>query len=44
MKMNRVFLKLNGEAPAGPKRPGLMRIRVKEVARQVKLSWMQVSR
>ena len=38
MKMNRVFLKLSGEALAGPKKTGFDEETVKEVARQVKLS------
>ena len=38
MKMNRVFLKLSGEALAGPKKTGFDEDTVKEVARQVKLS------
>ena len=38
MKMNRVFLKLSGEALAGPKHTGFDEDTVKEVARQVKLS------
>lgn len=38
MKMKRVFLKLSGEALAGPKRTGFDEDTVKEVARQVKLS------
>ncbi len=38
MKMNRVFLKLSGEALAGPKKTGFDEATVKEVARQVKLS------
>ena len=38
MKMKRVFLKLSGEALAGPKKTGFDEDTVKEVARQVKLS------
>ena len=38
MKMNRVFLKLSGEALAGPKKTGFDEETVREVARQVKLS------
>ena len=38
MKMNRVFLKLSGEALAGPKKTGFDEDTVREVARQVKLS------
>ena len=38
MKMKRVFLKLSGEALAGPKKTGFDEETVKEVARQVKLS------
>lgn len=38
MKMNRVFLKLSGEALAGSKKTGFDEDTVKEVARQVKLS------
>ena len=38
MKMNRVFLKLSGEALAGPKKTGFDEDTVKEVARQVKIS------
>lgn len=38
MKMNRVFLKLSGEALAGPKKTGFDEATVKEVARQVKMS------
>ena len=34
----RVFLKLSGEALAGPKKTGFDEATVKEVARQVKLS------
>ena len=37
MKMKRVFLKLSGEALAGPKKTGFDEDTVKEVARQVKL-------
>ena len=43
MKMNRVFLKLSGEALAGPKKTGFDEDTVKEVARQVKLSVDQVA-
>ena len=35
MKMKRVFLKLSGEALAGPKKTGFDEDTVKEVARQV---------
>ena len=38
MDMKRVFLKLSGEALAGPKKTGFDEDTVKEVARQVKLS------
>lgn len=38
MKWNRVFLKLSGEALAGPKKAGFDEETVKEVARQVKIS------
>lgn len=38
MKMNRVLLKLSGEALAGPKKTGFDEDTVREVARQVKLS------
>lgn len=38
MKMNRILLKLSGEALAGPKKTGYDEDTVKEVARQVKLS------
>lgn len=38
MQMKRVFLKLSGEALAGPKKTGFDENTVKEVARQVKLS------
>lgn len=38
MKMNRVLLKLSGEALAGPKKTGFDEETVKEVARQVKIS------
>jgi len=38
MEMKRVFLKLSGEALAGPKKTGFDEDTVKEVARQVKLS------
>ena len=38
MKMKRVFLKLSGEALAGPKKTGFDEDTVKEVAIQVKLS------
>ena len=38
MQMKRVFLKLSGEALAGPKKTGFDEATVKEVARQVKLS------
>lgn len=38
MKMNRVFLKLSGEALAGPRHTGFDEDTVKEVARQVKIS------
>ena len=38
MNMNRVFLKLSGEALAGPKKVGFDEATVKEVARQVKLA------
>lgn len=38
MKMNRVLLKLSGEALAGDKKTGFDEATVKEVARQVKLS------
>ena len=38
MKMNRVFLKLSGEALAGPKKTGFDEDTVKEVARQEKIS------
>ena len=38
MKMNRVLLKLSGEALAGSKKTGFDEDTVKEVARQVKLS------
>ena len=38
MKMNRVFLKLSGEALAGEKKTGFDEETVKEVARQVKLA------
>ncbi len=38
MKMERVFLKLSGEALAGPKKTGFDEATVKEVARQVKIS------
>lgn len=38
MKMKRVFLKLSGEALAGPRKTGFDEDTVKEVARQVKLS------
>jgi len=38
MQMERVFLKLSGEALAGPKKSGFDEDTVKEVARQVKLS------
>ena len=34
MKMNRVFLKLSGEALAGPKKTGFDEDTVKEVARR----------
>ena len=42
MKMNRVFLKLSGEALAGPKKTGFDEDTVKEVARQVKLLLMRI--
>ena len=38
MKKRRVFLKLSGEALAGPKKTGFDEDTVREVARQVKLS------
>lgn len=38
MNMKRVFLKLSGEALAGPKKTGFDEATVKEVARQVKIS------
>ena len=38
MKMNRVFLKLSGEALAGPKKTGFDEDTVKEVARNIKFS------
>ena len=38
MKNRRVFLKLSGEALAGPKKTGFDEDTVKEVARQVKAS------
>ena len=38
MSKRRVFLKLSGEALAGPKKTGFDEDTVKEVARQVKLS------
>ena len=38
MDMKRVFLKLSGEALAGPKKTGFDEDTVKEVARQVKAS------
>ncbi len=38
MKWNRVFLKLSGEALAGPKKSGFDEATVRETARQVKLS------
>ena len=38
MKMRRVFLKLSGEALAGPKKTGFDEATVREVARQVKAS------
>ena len=38
MDMKRVFLKLSGEALAGPKKTGFDEDTVKEVARQVKIS------
>ena len=42
MKKRRVFLKLSGEALAGPEKKGFDEATVKEVARQVKLSLIHI--